>query len=1088
MPIALMRGAAPLTGVAEVGEDRTQWPRRHGRHRFSDFELRYASTPGKAARRHMNARRRDHPLLEPMDWGIVRAPLLPVERYLDGFPDATAGASLLPDELPVRAALAVGSNHLFSALERTDASARDAPRLRRKLLRYLIRMTTRPTPYGLFAGVGLIEWGPSTDIALAPRPLRTRTRPDMGWLMDLVAQLERDPAVRRQLGLFANPLALSRGGRVFLCEPADGPERRDPRQRVSIRDTAAVHRVLTRARTPAAHSELAAELHSFPGATPAKIDKLIDELWEQSFLLTDLRPPLTGINPGRYVCDRLTAVPAAQAVQAGLSALLDALHGWDQLPLEKRADSWRAVTKHAAELHQPAGSSAAPQVDMALPLGGTRIHRSVAREAARAAELLLRMTPYPDGPPYLAAYRDRFAERYGPAREVPLLELLDPEFGLGQPDWNDRLRSAQKPVRESERERILSDLAINALRERRLIVELDDALVSQLATWPRAPGTAPRSLEINVSVVAASPAAVDAGDFTVVVGPNVGADAAGRGLGRFADLLGTAAAAALGAVGAQEDPNAERLSAELIYPPAEARSANVAVRPTVVGYEILCGTAAGGPADRLIPLQELVVGLRDGRFYVRWPAAKAEIAISEKHMLNPVHAPPAVRFLQDVERDARAVLDGFTWASAAELAFLPRVQYGRVVVALAQWRIGATSGLDLAVADFQRALGDWRARWLVPRYVYLADIDQRLLLDLDDAEHGELLREELQRGPAAHGKVIQEALPGPADAWLTGPDGRHIAELVVPLMLRAPISQPKAAARTHAPATASARLRPPGSEWLYLKLYCPPALQDELIADELAPFANFTVSATLTDRWFFIRYVDTGPHLRVRFQGEPEVLLNRLLPQVCPWATRLVANGSCLSFAFDTYEREIERYGGVVGVSLAEELFAADRQAVASILRAGSERHALDRIIRAVLSVDALLEGLGMDAAERIAWYRTQVSPSRAEGQEYRRRREQLRQLLSPGPAAGGRAMWGRALDERRRALRMIGSRLDQLARYGQIDVPKVELYESYVHMHCNRLLGAGPKMENRVLRLALRTLESLSRVPVGDHRSAFQY
>jgi lantibiotic biosynthesis protein len=310
---------------------------------------------GAGARHRMSARRRC--LLEPLDWGIVRAPLLPVERYPNGLPDAGAGASLLPDEPPVRAALAAGAGHLYSALERTGASAPDAPRLQRKLLRYLIRMTTRPTPYGLFAGVGMVEWGPSTDIALAPGPLRTRARPDMGWLMDLVADLERDPAVRRQLGLFANPLALSRGGRVFLCEPAEGSEGNDPRHRVSIRATAAVQRVLARARMPVSHSDLAAELHSVPGATPAKIDKLIDELWEQSFLLTDLRPPLTGINPGRYVCNRLSAIPAAQAVQAGLSELLEALERWDTLPLDERLGSWRSLTRHAAGLHQPAASS-----------------------------------------------------------------------------------------------------------------------------------------------------------------------------------------------------------------------------------------------------------------------------------------------------------------------------------------------------------------------------------------------------------------------------------------------------------------------------------------------------------------------------------------------------------------------------------------------------------------------------------------------------------------------------------------------------------------------------------------------------------
>jgi hypothetical protein len=156
-----------------------------------------------------------------MGWGLIHAPLLPVEHYLAGGRDDSEGVILLPEEPAVRAALAVGSEHLFAALERTDRSTSDEPRLRRKLLRYLIRMATRPTPYGLFADAGLIGWGPATDIALEARPLRTRTRPDMGWLLDLVVKLEREPEVRRHLQLFANPLALSRAGHVFLSDQAE---------------------------------------------------------------------------------------------------------------------------------------------------------------------------------------------------------------------------------------------------------------------------------------------------------------------------------------------------------------------------------------------------------------------------------------------------------------------------------------------------------------------------------------------------------------------------------------------------------------------------------------------------------------------------------------------------------------------------------------------------------------------------------------------------------------------------------------------------------------------------------------------------
>ena len=64
--------------------------------------------------------------------------------------------------------------------------------------------------------------------------------------------------------------------------------------------------------------------------------------------------------------------------------------------------------------------------------------------------------------------------------------------------------------------------------------------------------SAPVSLDIAVFVLAGSAAAIDAGDFELLIGPNLGAQEAGRNLGRFADLLGAAGSAALAAVAAAD--------------------------------------------------------------------------------------------------------------------------------------------------------------------------------------------------------------------------------------------------------------------------------------------------------------------------------------------------------------------------------------------------------------------------------------------------------------------------------------------------------------------------------------------------------
>jgi thiopeptide-type bacteriocin biosynthesis protein len=1040
------------------------------------------------------------PLYEPLDWAVVRAPLLPVEAYLAlscSAPDAAECGRSVPEarllvDPSVRAALVVGSGSLDEALVRGDASGKDesAGKLRYltgKVLRYLIRMSTRPTPYGLFAGVALARWGLETDLALAPGPPRTRTRPDMAWLLSLVMDAEKRPEVRRQLRYCANQRTFIHAGRIFLPEPAPGGDSGGPVQAVSGRASGPVRRALEMARDWVPHGRLVAELASFPGASPEKAEKLIDDLWRQTFLLTDLRPPLTETNPAVYVVRRLESIPEAGDLLDRLQTALSAAAEWDALPVEETADAFRAL---AAKLSPGSGTSpkSSPQVDMALRLAGSRISRTVAEEAARAAELLVRLTPLPAGVPYLESYRRQFEARYGSDREVPILELLDQNAGLGPPSPFHGVAPGGDPRKLAIRQQTLHDLAITALREGQLVVELDEKKLSQLETWTPSAVTAPLSVDLSVFVVAASAPDVDSGNFLIVIGPNLGATAAGRNLGRFADLLGTEAEAALEAVGRTEAARqGGGLWAELVYLPRQFRNANVAVRPHARTYEIPVGTTPGRPPEQVIPVGELVAGVRNNRFYIRWPAQDADVLACSSHMLSNMHAPDVCRFLDDVRRDGEAQFSSFDWGQASALPVLPRVQAGRIVLSTAQWRIDSTVRNELAPESwdaFKTGLNTWRARWRVPRHVYLSYGDNRLLLDLESEPQAEQLRAEVRKLTEGTQLRLQEALPAPEQAWATGPGGHFITELMVPLVLRTGrASSDAGAVRIKPPVyTAADRLRPPGSEWLLAKLYCPRVFENELLTGPVAEFCEEALATGAADDWFFIRYADPDPHLRLRFRGAPERLTGDLVPRICAWAETLIRSGMGTRLSFDTYERELERFGGQAGTEVAEAIFGADSRAVLEILRLSRDAVLdMDLTALAVLTIDDLLAGLGASEAERIEWYRNRAGPHSA-GDEYRRRKDSLRSLLGDPEGIqnqrGGDAV-ARVLAAQRRESEAAKQRLDELEAAGLLFQPKTQLFSSYVHLHCNRLLGVDRMAEEQALGLLARTRNGLSRGPL---------
>lgn len=1030
----------------------------------------------------------------------VRAPLLPIDRYLALSDEADqTGETAAPDrDRLVRAAICVASPTLSSVLDRTPRDHRSEAAMHSSLLRYLIRMSTRPTPFGLFAGVGIGVWDAATDLRIDSGPRPIRTRPDMGWLTRVVLAAERDANIRSQLRLVSNTCAFQRNGRLHLSDRATGSRAGQPD--VSIRATPVVRRVLARAHTPVAYADLvAAVLAATPGATVEQVGGLVDELWQQDLLLSDLRPPLTG-DPVLHVVRRLAVIPSGRQTADRLACAVEQAAKIDHDPAGMTANGGEAVTALRGQIRSVTAldtpdSEDVVQVDSALPLAGRAVSRQVAADAAHAVDLLLRMHPAPGGSRYLTGYRSAFLARYGTQRRVPLLELLDPRFGLGPPGVRHAYPSAggqHAPARRSER---LLDLATTALRDGRREVVLDDADVEALTTWTPAADRLPPSLELSAFVLAASRDAVDRGDYTLVVGPNLGAQAAGRGLGRFTDLLGPPALDLLQEIADAEDTRLGiGVAAELVYLPARHRAANVAVRPALRRYEIPVGVAPGVAPEHVIAPDELAVLIRDGRLRLWWTAGGTEVSVSTGHMLNTTSAPQVCRFLHDIGLDGLTLLTSFDWGPAARLPLLPRVRAGRVVLRPAQWRQSRTTAAGALrvqdAASFTNALRDWRTQWRVPRYVYLAAGDNRLLLDLDDPAQAGQLPEELRR-PRDGDLVLQEALPGPDDAWLPGPGGRYISELVIPLVRRQPTPASRGpTAPTSDPVARSApsvddeagRLRPPGSDWLYLTLSGPRIGQDELVAGPLRRFAEAVVASGHADSWFFLRYSDPDPHLRLRLHGEPHTLMAQALPSVVTWAAGLIASGSLTRAGLEVYERELERYGGPEGIDVAEAIFAADSTATAALLDLTREpgEVAIDRVDLTVLSVDELLAGLGLDEAARLSWYTQAAPPPRESSAAYRERSSQLRALLGGDGAVLG-PRHNVVLDllaQRSAALNPLGVRLTQLHDSGRATLPVATLARSFVHLHCNRL-GVDPVTERIVLGLLRRTRASLVAAPL---------
>ena len=141
---------------------------------------------------------------------------------------------------------------------------------------------------------------------------------------------------------------------------------------------------------------------------------------------------------------------------------------------------------------------------------------------------------------------------------------------------------------------------------------------------------------------------------------------------------------------------------------------------------------------------------------------------------------------------------------------------------------------------------------------------------------------------------------------------------------------------------------------------------DELLATVLPGILTAAFGSRLISRWFFVRYSDPQYHLRIRFNGAPRLLIADLAPLLADRFDAQLRAGQIWRIQFDTYEREIERYGGMKAIGVAEDLFCADSCAALRIMTALGGDAGLDQRWRiALLGIDAFLTDFGLNLASK---------------------------------------------------------------------------------------------------------------------------
>lgn len=331
-----------------------------------------------------------------------------------------------------------------------------------------------------------------------------------------------------------------------------------------------------------------------------------------------------------------------------------------------------------------------------------------------------------------------------------------------------------------------------------------------------------------------------------------------------------------------------------------------------------------------------------------------------------------------------------------------------------------------------------------------------------------------------------------------------------------------------------------GGSWLSAYLYYAKPWEG-FLTGAVHPFVNEAVSDKLAEQFFFIRYSERGPHIRLRLKGNKDVLEEKLKPRLDAYfleyfgkhpSKRPEPNGSGdpgptepwypnNSIQYIRYEPEIDRYGGVQGVLIAERQFEASSRAVLLLIRQ-SPKWDYERALGVAIQLHlAFAWGLGMSLIETSAffsgvlrhWFGMALgrigaaanSDLERQGEllskTFQRSFEAQKEVLVPfhqelwNALQGGASLERKWMDRWIEDTKVIGNQLKECQEARQLvppawfkpdpTIPVAEqrqmlwpILESYVHMTNNRL-GILNQDEAFLMYLVSRSLEHIVEVRV---------
>lgn len=680
---------------------------------------------------------------------ILRTPLY----SLDFYKNFTSGKRISDQEFlealkdPIlKEAIYLASPVLYSAITKwintkeSSKNTEDFEKIKFSILKYISRLSSRCTPFGLFAGCTIGDIDKSTNIILSGAIHNERhTRFDMNYLVALSQNLTKIECIKNQLLFHPNKSIYQVADKIRYIEYYYTNGRRH-HQIVSINNSKYIKKIINFSKKGALMSDIVNEISS------EKIDfdtasNFILELIDNQVLISNLEPSITGVEFYNQIISVIEKLSNVESLHEKLLLLKSRLLDIDK-NIGNNVEKYQSVIELLKDLNTDFDLGHLFQTDMSIDVIENKLSSDVINSVKKGMSVLNKFSQNTENS-ILSEFKRRFYTRYE-NQEVQLSKVLDSEIGIGY----------QQALEQNTNNPLIDDLslpdmqtnnanqniqwnAFNSFFHKKIIKanKNDDFIISVSPNelqhlnenWDNLPDTISTIIEI-----------ITIDEKEKIRFSGIGGSSAANLLGRFCHGDIKIHQYVNEIIAIENEINKAEILAEIVHLP-ESRVGNILTRPSFRTYEIPYLGNSTLNEEFQISLDDLYISIKNERLLLRSKKLNCQIIPRLTNAHNYAqNSLPIYHFLCDLQLDGKNQGMAFNLGTLSNTYdFIPRIEYEDIILKEATWNIEKTHIENLLKnknndSELLKEIEKFRKLKKIPQLIVLSENDNELLINFDN--------------------------------------------------------------------------------------------------------------------------------------------------------------------------------------------------------------------------------------------------------------------------------------------------------------------------------------------------------------------